>query len=79
MSSSSVTLGLYSHRENYFLCDFGTQMTLARKGDIEHVLMTPETLQQSITWKTDDLKAMYIIVKCLSPTYRRRCEITVCV
>ena len=52
--------------ENYFLWEFTTWMELARKRVLEHVLEKPDTLQQSSTWKTDDLKALDIIVKCKS-------------
>uniref|UniRef100_M4BW76 Uncharacterized protein n=1 Tax=Hyaloperonospora arabidopsidis (strain Emoy2) TaxID=559515 RepID=M4BW76_HYAAE len=52
--------------ENYFLWEFTTWMELARKRVLEHVLEKPDTLQQSSTWKTDDPKALDIIVKCKS-------------
>ena len=70
MSPNSVTSGDILTDENYFLWEFTTRMTLARKGVIEHVLEKPETIKQSSTWKVNDLKALAIIVKLLSPTYQ---------
>ena len=70
MSPNSVTWGDILTDENYFLWEFTTRMTLARKGVIEHVLEKPETIKQSSTWKVNDLKALAIIVKLLSPTYQ---------
>ena len=70
MSPNLVTSGDILTDENYFLWEFTTRMTLARKGVLEHVLKKPETMEQSSTWKVNDLKALAIIVKLLSPTYQ---------
>lgn len=45
-------------------------MTLARKGVLDYVLAKPEPSQQSNEWKANDLKALAIIVKLLSPTFQ---------
>lgn len=55
---------------SFFLWEFTPRMTLVRKGVLEHVSEKPDTLQQSSTWKVDDLKALAIIVELLSPSYQ---------
>jgi hypothetical protein len=57
--------------DNYFLWEFPTRMSLVRKGVADHVLVKPEPhMQQSSNWKADDLKALALIVKRLSPMFQ---------
>ena len=70
MSPTSVTSGDVLTDENYFHWEFIMRMALARKGVLERVKKEPDTLQQSSTWKADDLKVLAIIVKLISPTYQ---------
>ena len=57
--------------DNYFLWEFTERMTLARKGVHTHIDSKPEPQQlQDPKWKAEDIRALALIVKSLSPTFQ---------
>ncbi|KAJ0390269.1 hypothetical protein P43SY_011242 [Pythium insidiosum] len=57
--------------DNYFLWEFTERMTLARKGVHTHIDSKPEPEQLlDPKWKAEDIRALALIVKSLSPTFQ---------
>ena len=53
--------------DNYFMWEFN-----ARKDLLDHVMVKPESavLREIPEWKVADMKALAVLVKLLSPTYK---------
>jgi hypothetical protein len=56
---------------NYFLWEFNARMELATKGLLDHITFKPDdAARRTAEWEGDDLKAVALIARMLSPVYQ---------